>query len=335
MSLSIVLDVLIALSALFVALSCLCSWINESIQSLLQKRSSYLYKGILDLVCDQEGLANAIFSSPFITPGAKAEKNPEAPRFDWKGLVTGREHRPSYAAPRSFSLALWDAVRTEMPSPGVVTNALQAPTALIGDLRSSVSGFNDNSRLKTSLVALLNQAQGDYEKLLSLTDAWFNGQMNRVSGWYKRYSQWFILAISIVVVSVLGVDSIEFATVLRTRGDLRTLTTAVAAAIPTPEPTPAPGATWPPHDTRAAQENVAQAVYRSLSSMDFGGAFHARWSPTDILGTWREHWAGMLVTIVALMLGTPFWFDLLSLLVNVRLAGAKPDPSKVSNASSQ
>jgi hypothetical protein len=39
---------------------------------------------------------------------------------------------------------------------------------------------------------------------------------------------------------------------------------------------------------------------------------------------------GLLISILAVSMGAPFWFDLLNKLVNVRLAGRRPDPSDAS-----
>ena len=38
---------------------------------------------------------------------------------------------------------------------------------------------------------------------------------------------------------------------------------------------------------------------------------------------------GLLVTVCAVSLGAPFWFDLLSKFVNIRRAGIKPEEKKV------
>jgi F0F1-type ATP synthase membrane subunit a len=58
---------------------------------------------------------------------------------------------------------------------------------------------------------LLSQAQGDYQNLLQSTDAWFNRQMDRVAGWCRRKTQYMVIAIAIaiVIVALLGVDTIK------------------------------------------------------------------------------------------------------------------------------
>jgi hypothetical protein len=36
---------------------------------------------------------------------------------------------------------------------------------------------------------------------------------------------------------------------------------------------------------------------------------------------------GLIITTVAILLGAPFWFDVLGTIVNVRSVGTKPPPS--------
>jgi hypothetical protein len=45
-----------------------------------------------------------------------------------------------------------------------------------------------------------------------------------------------------------------------------------------------------------------------------------------------QHWLGLIITIIALSLGGPFWFDLLDAIINVRSAGPKP-PTKADTSS--
>ena len=53
-------------------------------------------------------------------------------------------------------------------------------------------------------------------------------------------------------------------------------------------------------------------------------ALRAGWSL--ILFWLNRHWLGFILTSVALSLGAPFWFDMLSKLVSMRSAGQKPAP---------
>jgi hypothetical protein len=44
-----------------------------------------------------------------------------------------------------------------------------------------------------------------------------------------------------------------------------------------------------------------------------------------VAGHWAFNFIGWLLMAIAVSLGAPFWFDLLNKLVNLRLAGVKPD----------
>ena len=48
--------------------------------------------------------------------------------------------------------------------------------------------------------------------------------------------------------------------------------------------------------------------------------------PADTLG-WLERILGWTLTMIAVSLGAPFWFDILNKLVNIRNAGNKPATS--------
>jgi hypothetical protein len=45
---------------------------------------------------------------------------------------------------------------------------------------------------------------------------------------------------------------------------------------------------------------------------------------------WAAKIIGLLITSLAISLGAPFWFDLLSKFMNVRAAGVKPEKTPVS-----
>ena len=75
---------------------------------------------------------------------------------------------------------------------------------MTADLKTATSNL-PNSKLKTHSAALLNTGGSDYNDLLQVTDAWFNRQMDRVSGWYRRQSQAIVLVISALLVFFLGV----------------------------------------------------------------------------------------------------------------------------------
>jgi hypothetical protein len=196
------------------------------------------------------------------------------------------------------------------------------PKRLIDDARARVAaigpaGSDPYGALKPALTTLLESAGDDYEALLKATDTWFNRQMDRVSGWYRRQTQWILLAIAFVIAFGFGVDSIQIVTRLYGDAAVRTIvakqitSSYAAATTQTPD---------------AFAHNIDMSLSASSIPID---AFvdtnlrHFVWQRFTSI----QRFLGALITLVAITLGAPFWFDVLGNIVNVRMAGAKPEAS--------
>jgi hypothetical protein len=202
------IDVAIVLAGIYIGLAVAASWVQEQIASLTHLRGEQLYRGILNLVANSKTVADAVYAHPLVTASvAKDEK----------------DSRPSYLEARNFSLALWQSVhKTVGTNAGdAAANAIALPHELLSTLGTRISGLPDSDRLKAPLAALINAASGDYEKLLKVTDAWFEAQMDRVSGWYKRTAQWWLVGIGAFIVIICGIDSISIARQAYCRRSLR------------------------------------------------------------------------------------------------------------------
>lgn len=316
-----VINIAIILSGLYVILSCFVSWLNETIQSAFRRRGQFLYQGVLNLLCGHDELANAIFETPFVA-SASNDKNgkivqPGTPPSGIRRMLSPRTYRPSYLASRSFSLALWHSVRALAgTAPQNAGDLFKTPDNLIADLRAQVGAvLPDNPNLATALASLLNQAQDDYDKLLDLTDKWYDGQMDRVSGWYKRYVQVFIIVIAIIIVSFTGADTLSIAAGAYASPQLAEAVGRPLADIARKAMQPASNA---PNETSTPEPDLGSAV-RAIAQLNGKTSVN----PID---NWRYHWGGMLLTIIALVLGGPFWFEVLSSLfkLNPRASGEKP-----------
>jgi hypothetical protein len=258
-------------------------------------------------------LAEAIFAHPLID----ASSNGQAGIYR-----TSVPNRPSYIEARNFSMAFWQSLlagNAVFPAPPstiaapssalaattamVATAVVTEPTAFLAAVRQNAV-LIPNDALRASVASLLVTAGDDYEKLLATTDAWFNAQMDRVSGWYRRQTQYVLIAIAAVVVIGSGLDSIEigkhlFATPIA----LSAAAAAMQSAFPNGEADPA---------------RLQSAYTTVLAGVDMQQFFH------PLFADFASHYPGMLATLIALSLGTPFWFDALGKLVNVRMAGTKP-----------
>lgn len=321
MLVSRIVDTAIVLVAIYFGLSVVVSHINEQIAALLQWRGAKLYSGILNLLSGSLELTQALFQHPLIA----------ATQCDANGKINPEEkYRPSYLSARDFSLALWQSVgtatATRVAADGTPSEqgtavkyafdaAAAGPSLAMDALESKVALLP--SHLRISLNALLSQAAGDYQRLLQATDAWFNRQMDRVSGWYRRQSQFAVIVISVLLVVLLGVDTIRITTRLYADDNIRhVIAPKVASTI---------GTTTQGTLPTAAQE---QNLLAALDDPSFVGSFAS--GPVFLPYNWSNPWAGLMhlfgvfLTIVAISLGAPFWFDALQFFSNIRLAGPKP-----------
>jgi hypothetical protein len=169
-------------------------------------------------------------------------------------------------------------------------------------------------------------------------EAWFDGTMDRVSGWYKRRTQIWLFAIGLGAAIAMNVNTITIAEHLAqdetARARMVELAERVAQARsanqspPSPEGRQAPEAVEGQDDTATdtnltiAQARNQVAMFRSeLASVGVPiGWDHMPAPPEDanrFLFVLRQV-AGLLLTAFAVTFGTPFWFDTLNKFMVIR-----------------
>jgi len=357
MTLQQILSIAIVLCAIYAGTSCLCSWVVERIAAFLALRGWNLFRGISNLVGSYD-LATTIFNHPLVLANSpKPERIVDAAAKNTIARFASvvRSRPPSYLEARNFSSALWQALGGEQllassdASTGTTANGASAtsesqalaqaivgaPASFINALKTSVAQMNKTPKLQQQLSSLLAQAGDDYTKLLAATDAWFNAEMDRVSGWYTRQAQWIVVAIALFVVTLSGIDTLEMvrtlsivspaqlssiADTVQTRvcasPDPKGISCPSALSLPAGEASPT-GVTNGP--TSQEPFDVTQFAHIHFSLANWG------WTSKTSSGRIYYRAPGMVLTWIALTLGGPFWFGLLASLVNVRAAGKKPN----------
>lgn len=287
------LDIVIGLAAVYTAFSLLASWVQEGIATAFQLRSATLKSGIGQMVNDATTHA-ALFGQPSIT----AAQSP-------------KERDPSYISANQFSMAVM----------GIINGASAAGTtgaAALAQLQSGIDGLRQ-SRLKDALKTLSGEANGDLTKFVSGIETWFDDQMDRVSGWYRRYAQIILLFVGAAIAALFNVDTLRIGQSF-TSTPLTINTSKLSGNVTT------------------AQQYVSSDVFAHValgwpdanacppSSPDGSNGDPSCATPDMPLKIfWKI--VGLLMTAVALSLGAPFWFDTLARLVNVRGAGPPPAQS--------
>jgi hypothetical protein len=223
-------------------------------------------------------------------------------------LGASKSRLPSYIPARTFSISLVASLRDYTaaldanptvggPAPVPMLPPFSAPDVLLADLKARITALPD-STLKSTLVTVLQGTKDEYDAALAALDQWFDAQMDRVSGAYKRWSGLVQSVIALVVVAALNSDTLTLVTQLHQAGDLSSVVTAAQSA---------------------GTQNTAPLVNALAASGVTVG-----WAVLPEGGDWLLKIAGLAITWLAVLMGAPFWFDLLKQIVPVRLAGAKP-----------
>lgn len=286
------LDVAIGMAFVYLAMSLICSGINEWIAQLRDSRARYL----------QAWLAEVL-------KGTNWKTEPLEETFKGHPLITAlapKDKRPSYILPHTFLLALLDAVAP--------VNEATAQRSL-DEIRRGVIALSD-SDFRRTLLALIDSAGDNLEKVRQNIEDWFSDAMERLSGEYKRRSRSVILLLALVVTVGLNVSSFRlFSTLYR---DSAVRAAVVATAERAAQQTDTSGQAPALPDVQRIQDEL-QALNLPIGWTD-PALIPA---PTDVAG-WALLVLGWLITAMAVSQGAPFWFDTLNKLVNVRTTGARP-----------
>jgi hypothetical protein len=235
------------------------------------------------------------------------------------------------------------------------TLAAQYPDAL-GNIQEGLKRLPEGPTKESLLVLVdktrreVNAMEHQAEAFRQNLESWFNDAMQRVGGWYKRWTQRVLLALATVVVIVSNADTVMLIQRLSQDNALRaSLVSAAQEAVksmPNPESPEIipPGGAKPQGEEGRIQHgeddriqfvlqkarDLKLPVGWSLDNPNDPGYFlppelsleFARWVLYKLFG--------LIISIFAVSLGAPFWFDMLSKFVNLRSAGTPPGETKKS-----
>lgn len=286
---SSVLEVATGLFFVYFLLSVICSAIKEWISGVMGLRASTLEAGIRRLLDD----GTSGLAGKLFQHGMI------------QGLAQSSGGRPSYIPSSAFATALLHTIAPSQSS-GIVASVTSVASA-VRNLPASPA--------KDALLAMTSQAGMNIERLRENIENWFNAAMDRLSGQYKRITQLIIFAVAFLVVAGLNADSYMIANRLIRDSSLRTSLASSATQTAKQGNQQIPGVS-------DAFKQAELAVPLGWTETDF------RHFPTNC-GEFAEKVLGLLITMIAVSLGAPFWFDLLNSLVNLRSTGSPP-PAKPS-----
>ena len=328
---STVLEVAIGLLFVYLLLSLLCSAVTEYIEVKLNKRAEFLRKGIELLLNDTSGkgldLASQLYAHGLVRP-----------------FYRDGNRLPSYIPSRTFALALWNLATTAAAAGRTngTANDVAGVTTDLGAIRDAVARHLPNEELRTALVTLIDEAQGDIEKARHNIETWYEAMMDRVSGWYKRRTAALALGLGVAMAAVLNADTITIANALARDSALRAAVVSAAqremdsnrqsSVPPIDQAAASPAATagQPPADptskttTTRTEADRLRTTYGDVAGLGLPIGWSRRAPAADpravpgVVGDWILKLLGILITGFAISQGAPFWFDVLNKFMVVR-----------------
>jgi hypothetical protein len=288
------LDLAIAISFVYLLMALICTTINESLAGIFNSRGTTLAKGITELLRDPV-LKQLVYDHPLV-----------------QGVQQGKGTRlPSYLASNKFALALMDILTQDSPA--------NDPVALRQGIESLANP--ETRTVLNAVVADSSNLKNDQQRI----EAWYEDNMNRVSGWYKRTSQIRVFVLAALVTVLLNADTMKMLKVLWYNPTKSALVLEDAK-----KRQQAGGASQDKSTTPVITPEEEQQLEQVTG---WGGDWYPDWKnqqqKDNSFSQWlqylaKQRLAGWVITMLAVSLGAPFWFDALNKFMNVRNAGVPP-----------
>lgn len=280
------LDVAIALALTYFFLSIIATAATEGIAHLRNQRARTLEAWIGEMLSnahrDKEDALREFYGSPVISALS----------------VSSGGGRPSYI-PSSHFIGATLGLATAAGGAGKVGE----------DTWKAIGTQLRNPRIKdttvgNALLPIYHRSGEDAARFRHEAEAWFDDQMERLSGVYRRWSQQIVWLTAIVLVVALNANTLRMVDSLYRDPARRDVIVAQAGSA-----------------SASATANAALTRLDSNFAPPLGWAHHGGYS-----GWWTIAVApaGWLLTFLAISLGAPFWFDTLSKLARVRATGTPP-----------
>ena len=285
------LDILIGMMTVYFMFGIACTAIVEAISAWTRIRSQNLDVALNEFLSgdlsQNQQFITQFFEHPLI-----------------QSLSKGNQGRPSYIPPDIFAQ---------------VVEALVVSKSAMATLSAGVNampGNAKNNRIKGILETVVAQTGNNAATFRNAVAKQFDAVMDRASGWYKRKMQTITLIVATVLVLGGNIDTLNLATVLASNPDVREKMVAIAQQEVN-------------EAKNQAQDKeriaIAKGKYNHAIDVMQSAGFELGWKgwPQGV-AEWLAKVVGLLVTIFAVSLGGPFWFDILQRVMQVRSTGPKP-----------
>jgi hypothetical protein len=306
-----ILDVALGLVLVYLLMSLIMTAVRETIESWRKSRAVQLERAIGELLQGDTGLLTDFYNHPLIYGLHRGQRRSATIVQDAgttkraPGTLTGlnRHDLPSYIPRETFAAALLD---------------------LLG------SGRITHQQLDRAFYGLDRLSGGNLQLVRRELEDWYDGAMDRASGWYRRRTQHILLVLGLAVSLLLNVNSIVIGRHLAVDEQARVYTDRLAEQI-TQQGQPQTSAQIEVFRSQLDQvglpigwSDAARAAISASFPTAPDGWSDNRLEGRDIgfalawLGALLSIAAGYAITAFAMMLGAPFWFDVLNRIMVIR-----------------
>lgn len=286
---STLFEVVIGLALMFLVLSMTASAVVEYLSSLLQKRGKNLMLFMRQLLAPSdsvrlasESMVRSFYENTILGPGVKSNVP------------------PPYVASDQFVQALFGFLSFRYRN-----------DAKVEELRAIANNLGPGTPLRDLLLTAVERSGGQVNQAAIYLEDWFNGQMQAVSSWYKRWTQRWLVGIGLVMAITFNIDTFRIMDALLREPALRQ---AIVAEAQTTAGTTA--------TSDAITGDTTDQTVLDLQRAVEGIGLPIGWpeEPDTEEGLWwyLRKLAGLAITGFGVSQGAPFWFDLLNRITNLR-----------------
>jgi hypothetical protein len=330
-----ILDLVVGVIFIFFLLSIICSSIVEMILTVRRVRAQVLGKWLL-----------SIFDTK-ITTGQNQQVPLGQAIMDHCALtaLSPKGAAPSYIDAKNFVSALLDKITefSQIVNPTSIDDfikSLNSTTAISDELRRSFLIYANEA--KDTFDALTVKTTGAIEMFRHKMENWYNSNMERLTGTLKSsYTRRFTFISAVVVCLLINADTIEISKYLYSNPEARAALAEQAYKTGTDDSIKQDMQQLKQH-VDSINNDTAKLTFNQLDSSinskvvtinkaraELEGSIPLGWNKAGFTGLqdwgWVAKLIGIAITVIAIMMGAPFWFDVLNKISNLRGTGSRPD----------
>lgn len=314
------LEAIVATIVIFLALSLIASELLEQLQSLTRARAFNLEKTIENLL--GQAFKEKVYKDLKQELGVKLYKS----NSDKSSNLLCRSLGPSYIEASDFSRIVISLLKDDGQNPDISSSELFEKIKK-GDLLKSddqtptEKNFEDARRIFKSIATMAefspssDNANDKMQKFRAELEKTFNSAQERTTGHYKRWSKLYLFILGLFIAAIANADALYIVTEFAKKPAITAplIEAATDESLQSEELQPL----FSERLTEALQVDDLPLFWRAVEDntpwWDLQARLHDK-QKDNLIGLG----IGWIISAVAIMMGAPFWFDLLKNVVNVR-----------------